>query len=204
MNRQTMLLATLALGFVSLARAQAPTTTSTGVRPTAAAPAVAAPASGFRADFLAQLDDVSKKILDLAQAVPADKYGWRPAEGVRSVGEVYMHIAVGNYFLPRFLGIQPAEGFSRDMETKVTEKAQIIDWLRKSFAHVRTAALQTPDADLDKKVKVFGGREETERWVFMVMGNHLHEHLGQSIAYARVNGVTPPWSEGGPPPPPKK
>ena len=73
----------------------------------AAAPAPTAPTSGFRADFLAQLDDVSKKILDLAGAVPADKYSWRPEKGVRSISEVYMHMVVANYFLPSFMGVQP-------------------------------------------------------------------------------------------------
>ena len=62
-------------------------------------PQNAAPKSGFRAEFLADLDDVQKKILDLAGAVPADKYTWRPNADVRSVSEVYMHIAGGNYFL---------------------------------------------------------------------------------------------------------
>src|SRR6266545_3794657 len=94
--RNRFVLSVVLLGAsASLAIAQAPTTTSTQVR--AAAPALA-PAPGFRADALAQLDDVGKKIVDLAQAVPAEKYGWRPAEGVRSVSEVYMHIAGANYF----------------------------------------------------------------------------------------------------------
>jgi uncharacterized damage-inducible protein DinB len=76
--------------------------------------------------------------------------------------------------------------------------------LRQSFDHVRTVVLKTADADLDKKVKVFGGSEMSERALIMVMGNHMHEHLGQSIAYARSNGVTPPWSEAAQPPAPPK
>ncbi|HEY3202324.1 MAG TPA: DinB family protein [Thermoanaerobaculia bacterium] len=200
--RNRFVLSVVLLGAsASLAIAQAPTTTSTQVR--AAAPALA-PAPGFRADALAQLDDVGKKIVDLAQAVPAEKYGWRPAEGVRSVSEVYMHIAGANYFLPSFMGGKLPEGFSRDSEKKVTEKAQVVDWLKKSLDNVRTVVSNTPDADLDKKVKVFGGREMTERGLIMVMGNHLHEHLGQSIAYARMNGIRPPWSEGASEPPPAK
>jgi uncharacterized damage-inducible protein DinB len=175
-----------------LATAQAP----------AAAPAPAAPSSGFRADFLGQLDDVSKKILDLAEAVPADKYSWRPGKGVRSVSEVYMHVVVANYFLPSFMGVQPPAGIDRSTETGVTDKAKVVAMLRQSFDNVRSVVLKTPDADLDKKVKVFGGREMSERALIMTMGNHMHEHLGQSIAYARSNGVTPPWSEAAQPPAP--
>ena len=171
--------------------------------PGGAAPA-AAPSSGFRADFLGQLDDVSKKILDLAEAVPADKYSWRPEKGVRSVSEVYMHIVVANSLLPSFMGVQPLTGIDRSTETGVTDKAKVVLMLRQSFDHVRSVVLKTPDADLDRKVKVFGGREMSERALIMTMGNHMHEHLGQSIAYARMNGVAPPWSEAAQPPAPLK
>jgi uncharacterized damage-inducible protein DinB len=179
----------------ALATAQAP----------AAAPVPAAPLTGFRADFLGQLDDVSKKILDLAEAVPGDKYSWRPEKGVRSVSEIYMHIVVANSFLPSFMGVPPLTGIDRSTETGVTDKAKVVAMLRQSFDHVRSVVLKTPDADLDKKVKVFGGREMSERALIMTMGNHMHEHLGQSIAYARMNGVAPPWSEAAQPPaPPRK
>jgi len=192
--RKSLLSVASALLGSSLAFAQAPTTTSTQIS-TRPAAATAAPASGFRADFLTQFDDVSKKIVDLAEAVPADKYGWRPAPGVRSISEVYMHIVGGNSYIPSFIGVKPMEGIERGMEKSVTEKARVVDLLKKSMAHARAAVLATPDADLDKKVKIFGG-ESSERGVIMIIGNHLHEHLGQSIAYARSNGITPPWSKG--------
>ena len=193
MRKSLLSVASVLLGS-SLAFAQAPTTTSTQIS-TRPAAAPAAPTSGFRADFLTQFDDVSKKIVDLAEAVPADKYGWRPAPGVRSISEVYMHIVSGNSYIPSFIGVKPMEGTDRGMEKSVTEKARVVDLLKKSMAHARAAVLATPDADLDKKVKIFGG-ESSERGVIMIIGNHLHEHLGQSIAYARANGVTPPWSKG--------
>jgi uncharacterized damage-inducible protein DinB len=190
--RKSLALASLLLGS-SLVYAQAPTTTSTQVsaRPPAAA---AAPASGFRADFLVQLDMVSKQIVDLAEAVPADKYSWRPAPGVRSISEVYMHIVGGNSYIPSFMGVKPMAGIERGMEKSVTDKAKVVELLKQSMAHARSAVLSIPDADLDKKVKIFGGQEASERAVIMIIGNHLHEHLGQSIAYARANDVTPPWS----------
>jgi uncharacterized damage-inducible protein DinB len=189
MRKSLVPLASLLLGS-SLALAQAPTTTSTQVTSRPAA----APATGFRADFLTQLDMVGKQIVDLAEAVPADKYSWRPAPGVRSISEVYMHIVGGNSYIPSFMGIKPMAGIERGMEKTVTDKAKVVDLLRKSIAHARSAVLAVPDSDLDKKVKIFGGQEASERAVIMIIGNHLHEHLGQSIAYARANGVTPPWS----------
>ena len=175
----------------SLALAQAPTTTSTQMP---ARPA-AAPASGFRADFLVQLDMVGKQIVDLAEAVPADKYSWRPAPGVRSISEVYMHIVGGNSYIPTFMGAKPMPGIERGMEKSVTDKARVVQMLKDSMAHARSVVLATPDSDLDKKVKIFGGEEASERAVIMIIGNHLHEHLGQSIAYARANGIAPPWSK---------
>jgi uncharacterized damage-inducible protein DinB len=167
---------------------------------TATTAAPAAPAvSGLRADVNWQLTDLEKKLVALAEATPQEKYGWRPAPGVRSVSEVYMHIAGGNYFLATFVGAKMPEGLSRDMEKTVTEKAKVVEALKKSFDHARKAVEATPDSDLDKKVKFFG-QEPSERMMLIVLVSHGHEHLGQSIAYARMNGITPPWSAAETPP----
>jgi uncharacterized damage-inducible protein DinB len=136
--------------------------------------------------------------------MPQEKYSWRPAPGIRSVSEVYVHVAGGNFLLPSFMGVKVPEGITRDMEKTVTDKVKVIDTMKKSFDHVKSVAANMTDADLDKKVKIFGGREVTERALLVVILNHMHEHLGQSIAYARMNGVAPPWSEGGEAAPAKK
>jgi uncharacterized damage-inducible protein DinB len=152
-----------------------------------------APAKGFRAEFLAQQNHVEKELLDLAEATPADKYGWRPAPGVRSISEVYTHIAGGNYLFLGFAGIKAPAGLDKDMEKNVTEKSKVIDELKKSFAHVRAAIALLSDADLDKPATFFGS-ESTVRGALLLTANHEHEHLGQSIAYARMNGIVPPWT----------
>jgi uncharacterized damage-inducible protein DinB len=151
------------------------------------------PASGFQADAIGNIDYASKELVSLAEAMPAEKYSWRPAPGVRSVSEVYMHVALANYYLASFTGVKMPEGIDREMETKVTDKAKVVDALKKSIDHLRTAISSTPDAELDQKVKAFG-RDLSKRAVFLIVLGHIHEHLGQSIAYARSNGVTPPWS----------
>jgi uncharacterized damage-inducible protein DinB len=158
----------------------------------AQAPA-AAPTTGFRAEFLGQQDYVEKEILRLAEATPAEKYSWRPAVGVRSISEVYMHIAGGNYLIGGFAGIKPPADLDKEMEKHVTERAKVIDELKKSFAHLRAGVAALPDADLDKAVKLFG-YDTTVRGVLLMAANHEHEHLGQSIAYARMNGIVPPWT----------
>ena len=160
--------------------------------------------SGTRGEFIAEVDSVGKKLTDLANAMPQEKYSWRPAPGIRSVSEVYVHVAGGNFLLPSFMGAKVPEGITRDMEKTVTEKAKVIDSMKKSFEHVKSVAANMTDADLDKKIKIFGGREVTERALLVTILNHMHEHLGQSIAYARMNGVAPPWSEGGETAPAKK
>ena len=151
------------------------------------------PSSGFRAEFIQQLDAVADKLIELAEAVPAEKYSWRPGSEVRTMSEVFVHVAAGNYFLMKFIGIQPPPDFTRDMEKTITSKADVIAAMRKSFDHLRQAVLKTSDADLEKTVELFG-QNTTYRDVFFTAAMHLHEHLGQSIAYARVNGIVPPWS----------
>jgi uncharacterized damage-inducible protein DinB len=181
MNKKSiaLALALFALATPLLARQNAP------------APVPAKPLPGFRGEFFANLDDVQDKILALADATPAEKYTWRPSKEVRSVSEVYMHIAGGNYFLATFLGVPAPKGMKQDMETAVTAKADVIAELKKSFEHLRNAALNVKD--LERGVKIFG-KPSTDRGVLVTMLSHLHEHLGQSIAYARMNGVVPPWS----------
>ena len=148
---------------------------------------------GFRAEFLMQMADVQKKIIDLAEAMPAEKYSWRPMEGVRSVSEVYVHIAGTNYLLPTFIGIKAPEGMERDAEKKITEKSKVIEFVKKSFEFIKEAVMKTPDADLNNPAKFFG-QETTVRGVLFNAALHMHEHLGQSIAYARTNKVVPPWT----------
>ncbi len=160
---------------------------------TASAATAQAPTKGFRADFLHQQAGVEKEILGLAEATPADKFSWRPAEGVRSVSEVYTHLAFANYLLTGFIGAKTPEGMSGAIEKSVTEKSAVIEALKKSFAHLRAAVDATPDAELEKPVKMFG-QETTVGGVLLATANHEHEHLGQSIAYARMNGIVPPWT----------
>jgi uncharacterized damage-inducible protein DinB len=160
----------------------------------------AKPAAGtgdVRGEILQQVGDAEKKLTALAEAMPAEKYGWRPAEKVRSVGEVFMHVAGGNYFLPTFWGVKPPEGVNpREFEASGSDKAKVIATMKASFEHLRNAIKNTPEADLAKAIKLFG-EDATQRQAMMVAANHDHEHLGQAIAYARMNGVTPPWSAGG-------
>ena len=161
----------------------------------AAEPAAKAAPTGFRAEYIAEVNSVGKKLTDLAGAMPAEKYSWRPAPGIRSVSEVYVHVAGGDYLIPSFMGAKVPEGITRDMEKTVTEKAKVQEVVRQSFEHARKAAEGLSDADLAREIKLFG-QPTTVGGMLFVMANHMHEHLGQSIAYARTNGVVPPWSAG--------
>jgi uncharacterized damage-inducible protein DinB len=154
-----------------------------------------APESGFRAEFLRDWADTSDKLLSLAEAIPADKYAWRPAEGVRSISEVLLHVAAANFGLPQRIGAAPPEGFSaQGYEASMTDKQQVVEALRQSLEHVREAALAMNDADADKTFDWFGGSKNTYRGMLLFFTKHTSEHLGQMIAYARTNGVVPPWS----------
>jgi uncharacterized damage-inducible protein DinB len=153
-------------------------------------------AGGVRGSSLFQIDEAREKLIALANAMPADKYGWRPGEGVRTTGEVFNHVAAANFFLPTFWGAKVPAGVNpQTLEKEMSgDKAKTIDALTKSFDSAREAILAVPEADLDRKIKLFG-HEATVRDAMMVIASHAHEHLGQSIAYARSNGVVPPWSK---------
>ena len=169
-----------------------------------AAPASASAPTGLTADLLRDVDQVEKKMLQLARAVPADKYGWRPGQGVRSIGEVVMHVAADNYLFGAMLGnaADPATGIKRDdyKTAQAYERRQLgrdaaIAELEKSFAHLRKTLSATTPAQLGESVSMFG-QTFTVQQTWIMATTHLHEHLGQLIAYARSNGVVPPWSQG--------
>ena len=156
--------------------------------------------TGFRGDYLGGLGYVEKEIMSLEEAMPQSKFSWRPAKGVRSVSEVYLHIAGGIYFLVGQMGRDmPADVKAIDpkkWDTQTTKKEEIKAILTKAFAFLRQTVQDTSDADLDKVHKFFGN-EVSERAIFLITYGHCWEHLGQSIAYARSNGVVPPWSKPG-------
>jgi uncharacterized damage-inducible protein DinB len=151
-------------------------------------------------DLVKQMDDVEKKLVDLLDAEPQDKLKWMPAPGVRSVAEVYLHVAYGNYGLTKMItGKAPPAtanftGDAKKWDAQTTDKAAIKKILLASFDWVKDGIKSVPEKDLDKKVSFFG-HDMSTRAAMMVVANHDSEHLGQSIAYARANKVTPPWSK---------
>ena len=153
------------------------------------------------ADLMKDVSGVSEKLIALAKAIPADKYSWRPAAGVRSVGEVLQHVAADNYLLPIPQGTaaDPSTGITSDYktvqayETRTASRDQIIADLEKSFAHLQSAMAKTTNAQLSTSFKFFG-QDFTSQGLWIMTTTHLHEHLGQMIAYARSNGIKPPWS----------
>ena len=158
-------------------------------------PVVSAQAPELGQGWMAEFTLASRQILQLAEATPEDKFAWRPAPGVRSISEVYVHIAMANLLLLERSGATSTVDratIPATPETAITKKADVIAWLKKSFEAVRAGY---ESVDRQTKVKLFG-RETTADGVFLRILVHNHEHMGQSIAYARMNGITPPWSGG--------
>ena len=136
---------------------------------------------------------VSQQLVALAEATPEEKFGWRPAPGVRSASEVYMHIAIANFYPLSVTGpAMPAE-LKQEMEKSVTSKAEVISWLKRSLDAVKQAHLAVKPADLSRKVHI-ADRDATVDGMYLRIIVHANEHMGQLIAYARMTGVALPWS----------
>lgn len=159
--------------------------------------------AGLMGDLLADVTDVESKVVGLAKAIPESAYAWRPMSGVRSAGEVFAHVATDNYFMAIALGTPAPAGTgivgtdyktAEAFEKKTRTRAEIIAEVEKSFAFLKKAMADTPDARMDSTVKMFGS-ESTVRNTWVGTVTHVHEHLGQLIAYARSNKVVPPWSK---------
>jgi uncharacterized damage-inducible protein DinB len=151
--------------------------------------------SGIKGAIIGNLMMAAQEVEELAAAMPDSKYGWRPGKGVRSVGEVYLHICQGNYLLPMQMGIEPPMPKDQlmGMDKMKADKAAIAQMLKDSYAYASKVISEMPESEYETKVDFFGN-QMSKLSVMMVMASHSHEHLGQAIAYARMNGVVPPWT----------
>ena len=156
------------------------------------------PEKGIRAEIIKELNEAEDKIASLANDFPQAKYTWRPEDGVRSVSEVILHVAAANYFILSFAGIKSPEEMKmdNDFDKKTTDKEEILSFVKTAYAFTRDKIMSMKDKDLEKMVNFFGS-EITTRHLLIKMAVHNHEHLGQLIAYARMNGIVPSWSKKG-------
>ena len=154
--------------------------------------------SELKSAFLADIEAMRVKFVGLAEAFPQDKYDWRPMDGVRSVSEVLMLAAMEGYsFIPNAFGGKPADLGSKEEMSKLrtlNTKAQVLDHLNKGFAHAKAQLEAIDNATLTAKRSVFG-QQRSAAAIALFVGGDLHEHLGQLIAYARMNKIVPPWSK---------
>lgn len=136
---------------------------------------------------------VSQQLVALAEATPPEKFGWRPAPGVRSTSEVYMHIVTANFWLLSVTGPKMPPDLKEDAGKTITSKAEVISWLKRSLDAVKQAHLAETPSDLQRKVHV-ADRDATVDGMYLRIIVHANEHMGQLVAYARMNGIVPPWS----------
>ena len=137
---------------------------------------------------------VSQQLVALAEATPQEKFAWRPAPGVRSASEVYMHVAIANFYLLSVTGPKMPNDLKQSMEKTVTSKAEVIGWLKRSLQAVKEAHLAEKPDDLQRKVHIMD-RDATVDGMYLRIIVHANEHMGQLIAYARMSGITPPWAK---------
>jgi len=150
-------------------------------------------ATGFVSEAMLQFEASMEKFIALAEAMPADKFGWSPGPGTMTVAKVYGHVARYNYLYPATsLGAPAPEGRDADAAENITDKTQMVARLRESRDHMRAVVAGLKDPAQGTRQY---GRAVPQWSVLLQLVSHMNEHLGQSIAYARMNGVVPPWSK---------
>jgi uncharacterized damage-inducible protein DinB len=152
------------------------------------------PSYDLKPQAIVDLEDMKKKFVQLAEAIPSDKYTWRPGSDVRSISELFLHVSGTTYQLVPMMSAAPDPGIdTKNLEKSTTDKDQVVAQLNKSFGYILAALANTSNDDLKKPVKKFGP-EASAGDVLYLIAMDAHEHLGQAIAYARVNGIVPPWT----------
>ncbi|MBZ5574073.1 MAG: DinB family protein [Acidobacteriia bacterium] len=153
-----------------------------------------APSYDMKAQSLLDLERVQKKFVDLANAVPADKLTWRPSADSRSFAEVFLHVAGERYGILGLMGAEPPVGFDgKTFEKSTTDRARLVEELNKSWEFTQKAINGMTNADFAKLLPKLGPQANAGDVIYILVSD-AHEHLGQSIAYARVNGIVPPWT----------
>lgn len=149
---------------------------------------------GVQGSFLKQSNMVEQQFVSLAEAIPQEKYTWRPAADVRSISESFLHCARGNYALMPFIGGKVPDGIDPvALETSSSDKKTVIAAVKNSFKTINDYIGSIPDNELERSVKFFG-MDMTVGDMIMLCATHQHELLGQAVAYARMNNVVPPWT----------
>jgi uncharacterized damage-inducible protein DinB len=153
-----------------------------------------APSYDMKGQALLDLEGVQKKFVDMANAVPADKLTWRPSPDSRSFAEVFLHVAGERYGILAMMGTEKPAGFNgKTFEKSTTDRAQIVQELNKSWGFAQTAIQGMSNADFAKLLPKLGPQANAGDVVYILVAD-AHEHLGQVVAYARENGIVPPWT----------
>lgn len=168
--------------------------------------------AGFRGEFLWELDIAERQLVAIAECIPVEQYDWRPVAQARSVSEVFVHVATGNFMLLDVIGVAapvdlyaqvPADGHARfqglirrndELAASMREKEAVVGLLKRSLQAVAQAFAEASDDELNRRLNFFG-EETTVRRVYLRLLAHTDEHMGQMIAYLRFNGIAPPWPD---------
>ena len=152
------------------------------------------PSYDMKAQAALDLQQLQQKFTSLAEAIPQDKFTWRPSEGARSISEIFLHVAGSGFFFPTMKGAAPAPGFNpKDFEKSTTDKAKVVEWLNKSFVYDIASVQSMSNAQFAAPLPKLGP-DANEGDVVYLLVTHAHEELGIAIAYARSVGVVPPWT----------
>jgi uncharacterized damage-inducible protein DinB len=191
-----ILLPVLAFSFLlagDVARAARPAKSSQAAQ-AAQAKDTTPPSYDMKGQSMFDLDAVNKKFVALAQAIPAEKFTWRPADGTRSIAAVFLHVSGERYGILALMGATPPAGLDlKNLETSTTDKTQVIEQLNKSWEFTKSTINNMTNAEFAKPQPKLGPEANSGDVVYILVAD-AHEHLGQIIAYARFNGIVPPWT----------
>jgi uncharacterized damage-inducible protein DinB len=153
-----------------------------------------APSYDMKAQSLLDLERLQKKFVDLLNVVPADKLTWRPSADSRSFAELFLHVAGERYGILSLMGAEKPSGFDgKTFQKSTTDKAQILVELNRTWDFAQKAINGMTNADFARLMPKLGPQANAGDVVYILVGD-AHEHLGQAVAYARMNGIVPPWT----------
>lgn len=162
--------------------------------PSAASPDKTPPSYDMKAQSILDLQQMQQKFTSLAEAIPQDKYSYRPGDGARTFAELFLHTAAAGFNFPTMKGTPAAPDFTaKGFEKSTTDKTKIVEWLNKSFTYSIASAQSMTNADFATLLPKLGPDANAGDVIYLMVV-HQHEQLGIAIAYSRAIGVVPPWT----------
>ncbi len=134
-----------------------------------------------------------KNTIAAVEAMPAEKFAFKPSADQMTFGHLVVHMVNANYLL---CSKSAGTTAPKAQEMKETDsKDNLVAALKTSFEYCSTTLQRMDDSKLSEATEGFGGKQVTRAWFCLVLASNWADHYAEAAMYLRANGLTPPTAK---------